>query len=201
MAAIHGPFYTWGAILLCIEHDEKFPKFPTWVIEYLGQCANRMIWDHTDKKAKRYAHPLPKRARSAGKAKRTIDLRDRFSKILGFPKQKHGPGSPLDPWQTLKAVKKSVFALRFGELLLKEGRTPVQARRDASLETFRKVMDERTLRQYLLEEFDEPRLPTTKQEWVPVIARYVKDVEAGMPRTFKDVIAGIDKAESRGTVS
>ena len=47
-AAMHGPSITWWAIDLCIKHKEPFPP---WIIEYLGQCADRMV--HRSGKAKR----------------------------------------------------------------------------------------------------------------------------------------------------
>jgi hypothetical protein len=165
MATMHGPFFTWRAIRECIEHEKSFP---TWVMDYLRQCADRMISDRTDNKAKR--------ARS-GKAK---DPRDRLLEIFDFPKQKKpGPGSPLDPrdaWR--KALKKHLFAVEFAQEL-KKGETPAKARRNAGDKVFRKdgdegkEIDDRTLRKYLEEKFGS--LPTTKQEWEPVIAQYFND--------------------------
>jgi hypothetical protein len=74
LATMHGPYYAWVAILECINHEKKFP---TWIIEYLGRCAERMI-DPTDK------------------AKR--DPRKKLLEIFEFPPQeKSGPGSPLEP--------------------------------------------------------------------------------------------------------
>ena len=177
LAATHGPHFTWWAIQDCIKHKEPFP---TWVMDYLGGCADRMMSDHTDKKAKR--------ARS-GKAKRTIVPRDRLLTIFDFPKQKKpGPGSPVDPRDVArKATRKVYFAIQFA-VLLKLGQDPAKARKNAGFDVFGKDkdMDDRTLRKYLREEFQKPRLPVTKPEWEPVIARYYNDVMAGKRTLFSD---------------
>jgi len=175
LAATHGPHFTWWAIQDCIKHKEPFP---TWVMDYLGGCADRMMSDHTDKKAKR--------ARS-GKAKRTIDPRNRLLTIFDFPKQKKpGPGSPVDPRDVArKAVRKVYFAMQFA-VLLKLGQDPAEARKNAGFDIFGKDMDDRVLRKYLKEEFRVTILPATKQEWEPATDRYYNDVMAGKRTLFSD---------------
>ena len=175
LAATHGPHFTWWAIQDCIKHKEPFP---TWVMDYLGGCADRMMSDHTDKKAKR--------ARS-GKAKRTINPRDRLLTIFDFPKQKKpGPGSPVDPRDVArKATRKVYFAIQFA-VLLKLGQDPAEARKNAGFDIFGKDMDDRVLRKYLKEEFRVTILPATKQEWEPATDRYYNDVMAGKRTLFSD---------------
>ena len=147
-------------------------------MDYLGGCADRMMSDHTDKKAKR--------ARS-GKAKRTIDPRNRLLTIFDFPKQKKpGPGSPVDPRDVArKAVRKVYFAMQFA-VLLKLGQDPAEARKNAGFDIFGKDMDDRVLRKYLKEEFRVTILPATKQEWEPATDRYYNDVMAGKRTLFSD---------------
>jgi hypothetical protein len=170
MAVMHGPSFAWLAIRECTRH--KVP-LPPWVIEYLGQCAERWpcMMDPEDKAAKR--------ARS-GKA---IDSREELLRILGFPPQKkRGPGSRIDPSEVIrKALLKRAFASKFA-LLLKKGESPVQARYNAGLLWFGKDMDDRTLRKCLREEFQVPAnqpLPASRQEWEPAIYAYWSQTELG----------------------
>jgi hypothetical protein len=165
-AAMYGPSVTWWAIDLCIKHKEPFPP---WIIEYLGQCADRMV-------------------HRSGKAKRTIDLREELPRIFDFPKKKPGPGNPLDHRDVvLKPLLKRSFALSFA-IRVYRGESPGKAMRNAGDLFLGNVLDDRTLRKYLKEAFQVSRLPTTKQEWEPVIARYIYDAPPPFDRIARAVI-------------
>jgi hypothetical protein len=91
--ATHNPLYYWLAIDLCITAKRQFPD---WIRDYLGKCAHNWILagkEEQDRKAKQ-ARRL---AKAKQKAKRAPDIREKVLEILGFPKNKFGPGSLLDP--------------------------------------------------------------------------------------------------------
>ena len=54
------PYYAWEAINTCAKHKRQFP---TWVVDYLAQCAERML---------------------SNKARQSNDVRKILPSVLGF---------------------------------------------------------------------------------------------------------------------
>jgi hypothetical protein len=138
------PYYSWYAIKICTKHKKQFP---TWVVDYLADCANRMLSE---------------------KAKQSNDLRKIIPSILGFP-AKRGPGRPLDPDRD--PDDKLMFALHFA-IEIEKGKKPSVARRQAS--TFLSQgrsdkIDDKTLQRWLKDEFDLESAPRTITEWKSVM--------------------------------
>jgi hypothetical protein len=142
------PYYAWMAIENCIKHKKEFPDL---VISYLEQCVERMKSD---------------------KAKESADLRKVLPWIFGFPhvldptQGKRGPGNLLDPDRE-QVPDRMLFALRFATRLEK-GEDPPTAICNAYNDTFDEQAadaDEKTLRRWLLKEFDLKKWPSNTEEW------------------------------------
>jgi hypothetical protein len=142
------PYYAWMAIENCINHKKEFPA---WVIAYLKQCVERLKSDE---------------------AKESADLRKVLPWIFGFPhvldptQGKRGPGNLLNPDRE-QAPDRMLFALRFATRLEK-GEDPPTAICNAYNDTFDEQSanaDEKTLRRWLLKEFDLNEWPSSAEEW------------------------------------
>jgi hypothetical protein len=138
------PYYAWYAIKICTKHKKQFP---TWVVNYLADCANRMLSE---------------------KAKQSNDLRKILPSILGFPANR-GPGRPLDPDRD--PDDKLMFALHFA-IEIEKGKKPSVARRQASTflsQSRSDKIDDKTLQRWLKDEFDLESAPRTITEWKSVM--------------------------------
>jgi hypothetical protein len=152
------PVDYWKAVKGCIKFNREFPPS---VRAYLGRCADRMLSEE---------------------AERPRDVRKTLLWILEFPKKKMGPGSPLDRSDdAFLAQQKQWFAFNFVVRLSRFDRwgKVSEARKDAGYDAFRKNKKDKILRQYLREEFRVSELPSTIEEWQPVIDRYLDDVRKG----------------------
>ena len=169
------PFYVWLTIRLCIRHKKPLPD---WVMAYLAQCADRFMSVHYAERRALCDRMKPTRytegRRLSGKTKPARDLRETFQRVFGFPtKEKNGPGSLFDPDAEAHIwIQKVVFALHFAERLV-QGDDPVTARSNACDDFFAEVVDDRTLQRYLREVFDLTSLPSTIEEWKPVVDSYL----------------------------
>jgi hypothetical protein len=163
------PVLYWRAIKVCIEEKEEFPP---WVIAYLDECANRML-------STMLAELQPKQA---GKSW-VREVSKTLQWILGFPEKGMGPGKMFfRTWQSVLAGRKHHFALEFVKQLPQVKKVS-DARGNAGSAAFGKDITDRILRKYLREEFQVSKLPSTHEEWEPVIRRYRDDVKAGK-RTY-----------------
>jgi hypothetical protein len=152
------PVDYWRAIKGCVKHQREFPPS---VIAYLGRCADRMLSEE---------------------AERPRDVRKTLLWIMEFPKKGMGPGSPLDRSDdAFLTVQKRWFAFNFVERLgrFDRGDKLGEARKNAGYDVFGKNKKDKILRQYLREEFGVSELPSTMEEWQPVIGRYLNDVRTG----------------------
>jgi hypothetical protein len=141
------PYYAWSAIEICTKHKKPLP---TWVVDYLAGCAERMLSD---------------------KATKSKDLRKILPSILGFP-AKRGPGRPLDPDHVPN--DKLMFALLF-TIEIHKGRKPSIARKDAMKHLPRNRadrIDDKTLQRWLKEVFDLTSSPRTVTKWKSVMRRH-----------------------------
>jgi hypothetical protein len=139
------PYFAWRAIETCIKHKKQFPD---WLVAYLEQCAERMLSDKAKKEGR--------------------DLRKILPWVFGF-EGKRGPGNMLDPGGN---TYKMTFALRFA-IRLEDGESPPAARRNACNDVFdgdAADADDKTLRRWLLEEFDLKKQPSSADEW-KIVAR------------------------------
>jgi hypothetical protein len=150
------PYYAWMAVQVCIEHKKEFPD---WLVRYLELCAERMLSD---------------KAREGG------DLRKVLPWILGFPQHKRGPGNMLDPEGRFDMM---MFALKFA-IRLERGEEPNEAASNAYNEVFDNSADgkteEKTLRRWLLKEFDLKKWPTSADEWKNVTREHYRSVWDGL---------------------
>ena len=141
------PYYAWCALQFCIEHQKAFPE---WLLTYLAGCAERMMSDEASNEGR--------------------DLRKALPGIFGFPnvfeptQRKHGPGNLLDPYSIEPDT--TSFALQFATRLEK-GETPSAAMRNACdvLKGKDADADEKTLRRWLLKEFDLKEWPSNADAW------------------------------------
>jgi len=117
-------------------------------------------------------------------ARRTSDLRKHLPWVLGFPK-KRGPGNLLDPD---RAQQKTWFAFNFAAEIRK-GNDPVTARRNAcdALDGKAADVDDKTLRLWLLEEFNLKKAPANTEQWKKTIDE----------RWFLPVLMSIDQLSRR----
>jgi len=147
------PYYAWQAIRICVKHKKKFPDT---LLTYLGACADRMLSDE---------------ARKAG------DVRKMLPGILGFP-SKFGPGNLLDPDDD--PDDRLGFALRF-MVKLAQDEKPTVALENAAAEILGKEcadrVDDKTLRRWILEEFNLQNWPRTPAEW-DEMKLHVRDIFA-----------------------
>ena len=102
------------------------------------------------------------------------DLRKVLPWIFGFPnvleptQRKRGPGNLLDPRPA--EPNTTYFALRFA-IRLEEGEEPAAAMRNACNDVFdgkSANADEKTLRRWLLKEFDLTEWPSNADDWKAV---------------------------------
>jgi hypothetical protein len=158
LADTGNPYYAWMAIQVCIEHEKEFPD---WVLAYLGECAERMMSD---------------KARKEGR-----DIRKALPWIFGFPnvldpsQRKRGPGNMLDPYGGPDTL---TFALRFA-VRLEQGEQPSAAMSNACNDVFdgrEASADEKTLRRWLLKEFNLKKSPKTAEEWKKVARRHYRSL-------------------------
>jgi hypothetical protein len=148
LAETENPYYAWRAIKVCIKHKKEFPDR---LLTYLEDCADRMLSDRT-REARNLHKVLPG--------------------IFGFS-PKHGPGNLLDPDRTIP-VDRDQFALRFA-IRLEQGEPPLEAMRNACNEVFDGEdfdADEKTLKRWLLKEFELKKWPTTADEWKNVAHKH-----------------------------
>jgi len=141
------PYYAWSAINICTKHNKPLP---TWVVDYLAECAERMLSE---------------------KARQSNDLRKLLPSVLGFP-AKRGPGRPLDPDRDQD--DKSIFAIRFA-IEIEKGKKPSIARREATKylpESRVDKIDDKTLQRWLREIFDLANTPRSITEWKSVMRVY-----------------------------
>jgi succinate dehydrogenase flavin-adding protein (antitoxin of CptAB toxin-antitoxin module) len=142
------PLYAWHAIQDCIKEKEEFPD---WVLAYLLECAERVQTD---------------------KAKQTTDVRAVLPWIFGFVRNgKPGPGKLLDPDNDPDG-KKMRFGFRFAGRVMR-GEQPSEARANAYNDVFSEGapdIDDKTLHNWLLKEFNLKDAPSTAEEWNKVCA-------------------------------
>jgi hypothetical protein len=134
------PVHVWEAIAVCIKHEREFPD---WVVGYLGGCAERMLSD---------------------KARKVHDLRAVLRWVLDF-KPKPGRGNPL----AFGSYRGNVlFALKFATEI-KKGKKPSTALASASEVLDNDRFDDKTLRGWLLEFFEQGTWLRTNAEWKNVV--------------------------------
>jgi hypothetical protein len=133
------PYYAWSAIGDCIKHKMEFPE---WLIEYLGQCAERMLSDE---------------ARAAS------DLRKVLPSIFGFPRKSSGPGRLLDPDTDPRDTLS--FALRFLRKVA-EGHELPDALKEASIDTNCECADDKTLKHWVCENFGLKSWPRDRAQFI-----------------------------------
>jgi hypothetical protein len=109
LAATRGGYFAWQAIQICIWHERKFP---TWIIDYLSQCAERMQSD---------------------RARRDSDVRKTMQWIFEFPKNKPGPGGLNQDRELQRELQKWAFAVDFAQQI-RQGEDPIEARKNAAIE-------------------------------------------------------------------
>ena len=146
-AAIHGlattgnPYYAWEAIQISITHKKKFPSA---VLNYLLQCAERM---------------------QSREARQTQDLRKSLPWVFDFPQGPKAPKHLLDP--DGDPNNKPLLAIRFAIRL--ESEKPSTALRNACNDALCKEradrIDDKTLRAWILREFELKHWPRTRAEW------------------------------------
>jgi hypothetical protein len=146
-AGTGNPYYIWKAIEVCIAYKKDFPD---WVIAYFSDCIERMKSD---------------------RAKKSGDLREVLPWVFGFPnlleptQRKRGPGKLLNPND---GPPIQIFALRFWRWL-ERGEDPLEAMHNACNDVFDgKTADrvkDKTLRSWLLREFDLIEWPSTAEKW------------------------------------
>jgi hypothetical protein len=137
------PYFVWLAIEICVKHEKEFPS---WLRRYLLQCAERI---------------------QSGEAKKG-DLRKCLPWVFGFVKDS-GPGNLLDPDKGADiAAKRKRFAFHFAAEIA-QGEKPSAAMADACNETLDQEradnITEKTLRSWVVKEFDLKRWPRTAAEW------------------------------------
>ena len=144
------PHYVWFAIKICTEHKKPLPE---WILAYLADCADRMLSDE---------------ARAGGH-----DLRKMLPWIFGFP-SKRGPGNLLDPDR--EEPKGALnFALRFATHI-ELGKSPTAAMREACNDAFKGEnvdADEKTLRRWLLKQFDLKKWPASAELWKKITREHL----------------------------
>jgi hypothetical protein len=152
------PYYAWTAVDVCIKHGTEFPE---WLFAYLGECAERMLSDEAKKEGR--------------------DLRKALPWIFGFPnvldptQRKRGPGNMLDPEGDPDRMK---FAFKFA-IRLERGQQPAAAMSDACNDVFdgkNDSADEKTLRRWLLKEFDLKKSPKSAEEWKKVAREHFSSI-------------------------
>ena len=144
-ARSHNPFWAWAAIEICAKNGLDFPP---WLRAYLSACAKRM---------------------QSADALQAKDLRTVLPGILGFDKP--GPGQSLRA--NVEARKSERFALTFARELL-AGKTPAEARKDASLEIDGpNGPDDKTLQRRLKRFFEPNPAPRDPERWRRVVAEWL----------------------------
>jgi hypothetical protein len=145
LADTGNPYWAWNAIQVCIQHQKEFPD---WLLVYLGECAERMMSDQ---------------AKESGDLGRVLPWIFGFPSVLDPTQRKRGPGNLLDPL----GPDRSWFALRFA-IRLENGERLSAAMQNAANDVFDGInanADEKTLRRWLLKEFDLKDRPSNVGEW------------------------------------
>ena len=134
------PVFVWYAVDSCIKYKKPFPD---WVMDYLGDVAQRMRSDD---------------------ATAATDLRAVLPGIMGFP-AKPGPGHPLDPSGGNDDAP--LLAGWFAMEIVDRGLEPTEALRKAVKRMSPEVADrdEKTLWRWLMKAVDLKRRPRTNAEW------------------------------------
>jgi hypothetical protein len=156
------PYYAWEAINRCTTHKKQLP---TWVVDYLSACAERMMSD---------------------KAQQSNDLRKILPWILAFP-AKRGPGKLLNPDHD--PDDKMIFALRFA-IEIENGKKPSIARSEAAKYLPRHRgdrIDDKTLQRWLKEYFHLARTPRTITEWKLAMRAHYDDFYTLVTTRFREI--------------
>jgi hypothetical protein len=145
------PFFVWRAVAVCTEHKKPFPD---WVMEYLGDVAQRMTSDD---------------------AAAATDLRAVLPGIMGFP-AKPGPGHPLTRPKNDEVLLAGWFAIE----IVVNGLEPTEALRKAAerLPPEAADRDEKTLWRWLMKAVDLKRRPSTNAQWRAALRSRCGDLAA-----------------------
>jgi hypothetical protein len=132
------PVFVWRAVAFCTKLKKPYPD---WVMDYLGDVAQRMTSDD---------------------AAAATDLRAVLPDIMGFP-AKPGPGHPLTRDKDDALLLAGWFALE----IVDRGLAPTEALRKAANRLPPEVADrdEKTLWRWLMKTVDLKRRPRTNAEW------------------------------------
>jgi hypothetical protein len=145
------PYFAWLAIEACVKSKIEFPE---WLVGYLGFVAEKMLSDE---------------------AKKTHDLRKVLPSILGFDMQR-GRGNLLDPVIGNASPDAMLLAIKFA-INLHHGETPAAALRKAADEIFGidDAPDLKTLKRWLLKEFEQEKWLRTNAEWNAVAEAHYRE--------------------------
>jgi hypothetical protein len=155
------PAFVWRAIEICISPDTQ-AEFPTWVRQYLADCARRMFSPASIEKS---------------------DLRKALPGIMGFA-LKRGPGNPLnlgtDDQFVLPAMK---FAIE-----IEKGAKPTDALRAASesLDPAGRT-NEKTLQLHIKRYFSLAKAPRTNAEWKRAIRAWYIEAFGPFISEFREI--------------
>jgi hypothetical protein len=132
------PISVWWAVAACAKYKKPFPD---WVMDYLGDVAQRMTSDD---------------------AKAATDLRAVLPGIMGFP-AKPGPGHALARRKDDALLLAGWFAIE----IVDGGLEPTEALREAATHLPPEVAshDERTLWRWVMQQVDLKCRPRTNAEW------------------------------------
>jgi hypothetical protein len=156
------PYFAWKAIDLCVKNKMPFPDI---IIEYLGAVAEGMVSD---------------------RAKGAHDLRESLPEILRFV-TKRGRGNLLDPHGN---IPRSIddFAVVFATKIL-HGEKPSAALKSAStvLGEGDRDADDKTLRTWLLNHFEQKTWLRTNAEWREVTERWYRELFGQVEELYREI--------------
>jgi hypothetical protein len=141
------PLHIWLGVKVCI--DFKTP-FPEWVLDYLGECGDRVV------------------EAMAGSGA-TKDIRKALPSIFQFSRGR-GPGGYGA--RARKDVENERFAVAYAAAIF-SGKDPVPARAEASEKQLKKFSEDGTLRRRLQKYFRVPNSPDDNASWRAILVEWL----------------------------